>query len=75
MEEIAREMGMSAGQYYKRNLFSRACRLLADPENSIAECADLLGFADPCHFSREFRKYSGITPSGYRKELFAGQSR
>lgn len=66
---FAAKIGISPGQYYKRILFGRACRLLTCSELSIAECADRLGFADPYHFSREFRSYCGEPPSSYRRRL------
>ncbi len=62
------ETGMSPGRYFRQIQFLRACRLLADPERKLAECAELLGYADVSHFSREFRKVSGISPGRYRKQ-------
>ena len=62
------EMGMSPGRYFRQIQFLRACRLLAGPERKLAECAELLGYADVSHFSREFRKVSGISPGRYRKQ-------
>lgn len=63
------EMKTSPGKMYRKIQFAHACRLLADPERSIGECAEQLGFSDAFHFSREFRKLSGLPPSEYRKQF------
>ena len=35
----------------------------------IEEIARSLGYSDPAHFSRAFRRWSGLSPSNYRKKL------
>lgn len=64
-----KEIGISAGQYFKQVQFTRACRLLADPERTAAECAELLGYCDQFHFSRDFHKLSGMTLTEYRRQF------
>ena len=36
---------------------------------SAQEIADLLGISNPFYFSTAFRRYVGVSPSQYRKEL------
>lgn len=66
---FTQEIGIPPGKYFRQLQFERACRLLTDPNRTLAECAELLGFSDAFHFSREFHKLSGITPGSYRKQF------
>lgn len=45
---------------------SRALALIAQRELSVAEIAFALGYSDPRTFARSFRRWTGMTPSGYR---------
>ena len=64
------EMGVSPGKYYRQVQFLKACKMLVDSSMTVASCAAKLGFADAFHFSREFRKLSGLSPKEYRKQLY-----
>jgi AraC-like DNA-binding protein len=44
----------------------RACEMLADPRQSIAEIAWRLGYGDPTNFSHAFRAATGMCPRNYR---------
>jgi AraC-like DNA-binding protein len=44
-----------------------ACRLLARSELKIDRVAEQLGYSDPSNFRRAFKKWTGETPSDYRK--------
>ncbi|MGB8452357.1 MAG: AraC family transcriptional regulator [Anaerocolumna sp.] len=44
-----------------------ACSLLKNAALNISEIALQSGFNDSNYFSRQFRKFSGITPKQYRK--------
>jgi AraC family transcriptional regulator len=43
-----------------------AARLLAEPDRSLADVAAAAGFADQSHFTRRFRRATGMTPGQYR---------
>lgn len=45
---------------------NRACRLLADRALSVAAVGRQCGYADPYHFSRDFRRIVGSSPSQFR---------
>lgn len=58
--------GLSPLEYYQRRRIHHACVRLLDRARTITQVALELGFADAAHFSRLFRKYSGLTPRAYR---------
>lgn len=47
--------------------FSHASEKLKNTGLSIAEIASSMGYSDPAHFTRAFRRWSGVTPSSFRK--------
>lgn len=57
---------------YRRD---RAFRLLQRADHSILEIAYSLGYSDPAHFSRAFKRWTGVSPRSYRTALAAGQVR
>ncbi|EDY86705.1 transcriptional regulator, AraC family, putative [gamma proteobacterium HTCC5015] len=83
LEEVASEFNMT-GRTLQRRLqqeelnfqqvvdrarFKRACDLLHDPNSSIEQISDALGFSDRRSFTRSFSRWSGLTPSQYRKMM------
>ena len=80
--DVANAMGLSVRQTSRicRRLFDcslnqlivrvrlkEICKLLTDSKYSIAEIAEIAGFASPYSFSRHFSHYTGVTPSSYRR--------
>ena len=47
-------------------LARRAKKLLKEGKVSITDIALELGYADPAHFTRAFRRWTGVTPSAFR---------
>ena len=45
--------------------FETATDLLENTDNSITEIAHLLGYSNPTHFTRAFRRVAGVSPSEY----------
>jgi AraC-like DNA-binding protein len=48
---------------------SAAKRMLEDPERSIGQTADALGFSETSAFYRAFKRWTGMTPAAYRSKL------
>lgn len=54
-------------EFLKEMRVHRAGQLLLSSDLSVAEVSDLVGFANPFHFSRVFHQIMGATPSAYRQ--------
>ena len=60
--------GTSPKEYIIERRISYAKSLLASGDFSVGEVAMLCGYAEPCHFSREFARRTGISPAQFAKE-------
>ncbi|MDE7185948.1 MAG: AraC family transcriptional regulator [Lachnospiraceae bacterium] len=73
-----RQMARILKEYTGRNFtdlvqsikLSKACELLKNPQISIQEIIDTVGYSNSSHFYRLFKKQYQITPTEYRKQLF-----
>src|ERR1700728_818228 len=64
---FAATLHMSWRTYLLRLRLLRAMALLADTPTSVLSVATKVGFEDPSAFARAFSRYTGQTPSAYRK--------
>lgn len=64
---VKKETGKTAKEYIQLKMLDAAKEILHDRSKSIAQAAYFLGFQYPQHFVRFFKKYTGITPSEYRR--------
>lgn len=62
-------VGMPPSDYAQRLRIKASCRLLTEPTLSITDVALEKGFSSSQHFSRVFKRYLGVTPSGYRNQM------
>ena len=84
VEEIADYIGISRSQLYRVFMLmynkspkqylteyriEQALRLLKDPKLTINAVARSVGFEDNLYFSRVFRKFYGVSPGTYRREM------
>ncbi len=57
----------SLGEFIRRIRIEQAVRRMADPEASLAEISLATGFSDQSHFSRLFKRTTGMTPAQFRQ--------
>ncbi|PST83408.1 AraC family transcriptional regulator [Pedobacter yulinensis] len=60
---------LSFGDYMRKLRIEKARELIAASNNSLTEIAYLTGFSDQSHFNRIFKKFTGESPSAYRKSF------
>lgn len=60
---------LSFGDYIRKLRIDKAVQLLSTTDHSLTEVAYLTGFSDQSHFTRIFKKFTGKSPSGYKKSL------
>lgn len=61
-------VGVTPHQYVMQQRVERAKELLRDCKLSISEISLACGFTNQSHFTRLFRKYTGVTPKIYREQ-------
>lgn len=61
-----RHTGQSPMAYVRRRRIEIARALLLSSDNTVEQVARAVGFDDPFHFSRVFRRSAGVPPSAYR---------
>jgi AraC family transcriptional regulator len=64
-------VGCTPYQYILSERFRRARSLLSRPDLSLGDVARAVGFSDSSHLSRVFRKFAGVTPIAFRREIGA----
>ncbi|ETT47808.1 AraC family transcriptional regulator [Paenibacillus sp. FSL H7-689] len=83
IDDIAAELGISSSHCNRvfKQVFGQSPRailsqlvlheaklLLGNPKLSVQNIAAMLGYKDIAHFSRQFKRWSGMSPSRYRQE-------
>ena len=81
LEDVARHVGYSTVyfaalfakktsyapiEYYNQLKIQRSCSYLHFSDMKIKEIAFRMGYYDPFHFTRAFKKEMGVTPKEYR---------
>ena len=61
--------GRPAGELIRDRILLEAKRLLVNAKMTISEIALELDFADNSYFSKFFKKYEGVTPEVFRKQI------
>ncbi len=60
--------GLSYSDLVDRVRYNLARRMLQDSDVKMIEISYALGYSDPSHFARGFRRMTGVSPSDYRHE-------
>lgn len=66
---FSQTFGMSPRQYLSSLILDNAKFMLLEDHKSIEEVAYNLGYYDVSHFSRQFKRWTGMTPSQYRNKM------
>ncbi|WP_206367108.1 AraC family transcriptional regulator [Sphingobacterium sp. SGG-5] len=59
---------LTASEVLAGHIIKEAKQLLRYTSNSISQVAYELGFSDKSNFSKYFKRYTGITPTGFKKQ-------
>ena len=62
-----KEVGCTFPQYLTRTRVNKAKAIMRQPHISLVEVATLSGYSDYAHFSKAFKRQTGLTPRDYRK--------
>jgi AraC family transcriptional regulator len=68
-ELFKRSTGQAPHRYVLSQRIERAKQGLADPGRSVIEVGLDVGFQNPSHFARIFRKFVGTSPSRFQSEM------
>jgi AraC family transcriptional activator of pobA len=66
-DHVKRATGVTAGHMIRQRVLTEAKRQLVFTNQAIHEIAYDLAFSDPSHFTRFFRKQTGMTPQAFRE--------
>lgn len=66
---VGSQVGVAPKQLCAQIRFQQALFLLCRyPQITLSQIAQILGYSDQAHFSREFKRFSGISPTIYQKK-------
>lgn len=68
-------VGMTYSKLLELARYENASALLSNSDMKLIEVAFAAGYTDPAHFSRAFRRMSGMTPRSFRSERRSGKKR
>lgn len=68
LEVFKKIYGISPKEYLDQLKFKEAKRLIRNPNISIESISDQVGYSNVAHFSRQFKKWAGISPKIYRQK-------
>ena len=65
---FAETVGSTPRRYLEERRIEHAARALVETEQTIAQIAQSVGYSDPYHFSRVFKRVMGMPPKQYRAQ-------
>ncbi len=66
IQAVKNVTGQSPGKFINKKIISTAKNFLENPQLSLIEISEKLGFSEQASFSKFFKKQTGITPSAFR---------
>lgn len=67
--EFRNHFRLTIGDYVRQLRIRSACQQISESDASFIEIASSVGFCDQSHFTRTFKRYTGMTPGEYRATL------
>ena len=67
---VYRYTGLSPKQYNKIHRFQQSLKLITSTDSSLTAVAYDCGYFDQAHFIKDFKSFTGTTPSAYLAESF-----
>jgi AraC-like DNA-binding protein len=64
--QLSRE-GTSFRKIRNQHVIQQSLNLLRNPDLPIDKISEILGYSEPCVFTRSFQKWTGMSPSRYRR--------
>ncbi|WP_179119641.1 helix-turn-helix transcriptional regulator [Ensifer adhaerens] len=61
-------VGTTPMDWLRHERINQAKRLLVGPDAKVSAVAAVCGYPDPYHFSRDFRRVTGYTPTKFRRD-------
>jgi AraC family transcriptional regulator len=75
LARVFRELhGCTVGDYVRRLRIEYACHCLRTSDTALATIALAAGFADQSHFSRVFKRQTGVSPAVFRESIVPRKS-
>ena len=64
-----KETGMTVLEYATTIRMEKACELLVSTDRSVLEICFDVGYVEQGYFTKQFKKFSGLTPTEYKKKV------
>lgn len=71
--EFKKQTGMNLSDFIRMKKIQEAQELLYETNQSLVTISDYLGFSSQSHFTRLFKKVTGVTPKEYRDKNYIGK--
>lgn len=72
LQRYLRSLGTSYSQLVDEVRMQAALAMLENSKVRLTDIAFELGYSDPAHFTRAFRRWAGVSPSEYRADALEG---
>ncbi|MDR0271404.1 phosphoenolpyruvate hydrolase family protein [Paenibacillus sp.] len=65
-----KEVGCSFPEYIAKYRIHKAQEVMKHTKLPLSRIAEIVGYPDYVHFSKTFKKYTGMTPQAYRQQIY-----